>query len=127
MEDQLQELNVKRQAYHSNSFVGNHVNTCLKVNPPLILALNKLVSYVVIVNIYHYLIFFSRQTQNIQKVCHKVVEVTEQECPEFVPEAVLIEAKYTQLFTLFGQCHFKFIPSTPMEEPEIAALGKQLT
>ena len=31
MEDQLQELNVKRQAYHSNSFVGNHVNTCLKV------------------------------------------------------------------------------------------------
>ena len=31
MENQLQELNVKRQAYHSNSFVGNHVNTCLKV------------------------------------------------------------------------------------------------
>ena len=31
MENQLQELNVKRQAYHSNNFVGNHVNTCLKV------------------------------------------------------------------------------------------------
>lgn len=31
MEDQLQEINVKRQAYHSNSFVGNHVTTCLKV------------------------------------------------------------------------------------------------
>ena len=30
MENQLQELNVKRQAYHSNNFVGNHVNTCLK-------------------------------------------------------------------------------------------------
>ncbi|XP_078374945.1 uncharacterized protein LOC144658426 [Oculina patagonica] len=32
MEVQLQELNVKRQAYHSNSFVGNHVTTCLKFN-----------------------------------------------------------------------------------------------
>ena len=32
MENQLQELNVKRQAYHSNSFVGNHVNTCLEVH-----------------------------------------------------------------------------------------------
>ena len=31
MEDQLQELNVKRQAYHSNIFNRNHVNTCLKV------------------------------------------------------------------------------------------------
>ena len=39
----------------------------------------------------------------------------------------LIEAKYTQLFTLFGQGHFKFNSSTPAEEPEIAALGKHKT
>lgn len=32
MEKQLQKLNVKRQAYHSNSFVGNHVSTCLEVS-----------------------------------------------------------------------------------------------
>ena len=32
MENQLQELNVKCQAYHSNSFVGNHDNNCLKVH-----------------------------------------------------------------------------------------------
>ena len=32
MEMQLQKLNVKRQAYHSLSFVGNHINICLKVN-----------------------------------------------------------------------------------------------
>lgn len=28
----LQQINVKRQAYHSQSFVGNHVDICLKVN-----------------------------------------------------------------------------------------------
>lgn len=44
-----------------------------------------------------------------------------------MPETVLTEAKYTQLFTLFGQCHFKFNSSSPMEEPELTALGKQLT
>ena len=27
----LQKINVKIQAYHSESFVGNHVETCLKV------------------------------------------------------------------------------------------------
>ena len=27
----LQEINVKRQAYHSQSFAGNHVDICLKV------------------------------------------------------------------------------------------------
>lgn len=31
LEDTLQSINVKRQAYHSNSFVGNHIDICLKV------------------------------------------------------------------------------------------------
>ena len=43
--------------------------------------------------------FFLLQTQNIEKICHKVAEVTDQESPELVSEAILIEAKYTQLFT----------------------------
>lgn len=91
-----------------------------------ILKLNKFISCAFIVNFFA-AYFFLLQTQNIQKICHKVVEVTEQECPELVPETVLTEAKYTQLFTLFGQCHFKFNSSSPMEEPELTALGKQLT
>ena len=70
--------------------------------------------------------FFTKQTQNIQKICHKVVEVTEQECPELVPEARLVEDKYKQLLTMFGQCHFKFNSSSPMEEPEITVLGKYI-
>ena len=28
----LQEFKVRRQAYHSNTFVGNHVDKCLKVS-----------------------------------------------------------------------------------------------
>ena len=32
LEDTLQSLNVKRQAYHSHSFVGNHIDICLKVD-----------------------------------------------------------------------------------------------
>jgi len=31
LEDFFQSINVKRQAYHSNSFVGNHINICLQV------------------------------------------------------------------------------------------------
>ena len=31
MEDQLKVMKIERQAYHSNSFVGNHVNKALKV------------------------------------------------------------------------------------------------
>ncbi|KAL9976703.1 hypothetical protein ACROYT_G014030 [Oculina patagonica] len=30
LEDTLQSINVKRQAYHSHSFVGNHIDICLK-------------------------------------------------------------------------------------------------
>ncbi|EDO33054.1 predicted protein [Nematostella vectensis] len=33
MEQQLQQINIVRQAYHSNSYVGNHVNIALKVLP----------------------------------------------------------------------------------------------
>ncbi|XP_048587469.1 uncharacterized protein LOC125570210 [Nematostella vectensis] len=32
MEQQLQQINIVRQAYHSNSYVGNHVNIALKYN-----------------------------------------------------------------------------------------------
>lgn len=69
--------------------------------------------------------FDKTQTPNVQKICHKVVEVTEQECPGLVPEARHIEQKYHGLLTLFGKCHFKFNASSPMEEPEVVALGKQ--
>lgn len=31
MEVQLAEMKIERQAYHSNSFVGNHINKALKV------------------------------------------------------------------------------------------------
>jgi len=67
MEDQLQELNDKWQAYDSNSLVGNHVNACLKVKSlllNLILVLNKFVSYVGIVNINHCLFFFTSDTKH---------------------------------------------------------------
>ena len=31
LERTLQGMNVKRQAYHSNSSIGNHINICLQV------------------------------------------------------------------------------------------------
>ena len=32
LEETLQSLNVQRQAYHSNCFIGNHVQKMLQVN-----------------------------------------------------------------------------------------------
>ena len=31
LEETLQEIKVRRQAYYSNTFIGNHVHKCLKV------------------------------------------------------------------------------------------------
>ena len=31
LESTLQGINVQQQAYHSNSFIGNHINICLQV------------------------------------------------------------------------------------------------
>ncbi len=33
LDEALQDLNVKRQAYYSNSFVGNHVHKLCEVSP----------------------------------------------------------------------------------------------
>lgn len=74
----------------------------------------------------HYFARHNTQTQNIQKICHKLVEVTEHECPELVPEAKVTEEKFKKLFCLFGECHFKYNSSSPMDETEANALGKTL-
>ena len=31
LDEVLKKMNVKRQAYHGKSFIGNHVHTCCKV------------------------------------------------------------------------------------------------
>lgn len=71
---------------------------------------------------YNFIILY-QQEENIPKICNKLVEVTQEECPELINEAIDIREKYKQLFRLFGVCHRKYNASAPMEEQQIAVLG----
>ena len=115
---------MKRQAYHSHSFVGNHIHICLQVH--------KFTGYICkLKNAFVHTVNFkcccpldSLQDRNIEKLCNAVINVTRDTCPQLLVIAQDIKAKYHKLFSLFAKCHFKINSSKPMKEPEIEVLGK---
>jgi hypothetical protein len=96
---------VQREAYYGGTFVGNHVNKCLKV---VINAHNELVLY--------------PQPENITTLCQSVVVTAEEECPTLVNSAKTICEQFSTTLSLFSHCH-RLYSSKFLSADEICSLG----
>ncbi|CAH1275363.1 uncharacterized protein [Branchiostoma lanceolatum] len=99
----LQELHVQRQAYHSGSFIGNHVNTMLQDE-----SIKKL-------------------TAVITSVVTDIMERYDDLPLTLVPKARETAQKYRQLFELFASCHKKYSHAGQMDDSAIDELGTAIT
>ena len=86
----LQKIDVKRQAYHSQSFVGNHVDICLKVisqnEKPIDIGDHYSDWYLRLIK-FNYIILF--QANNIKSLCETISETTRTTSPSLLHEALL--------------------------------------
>ena len=87
---------MEREAYYGGTFVGNHVNKCLKVH----------------VYHMHYIYFDCKFTMgphlfvpagNIATLCQSVVGV-ESECPALTDAARSLSQQLVETFSLFSAC-----------------------
>ncbi|XP_078701358.1 uncharacterized protein LOC144927657 [Branchiostoma floridae x Branchiostoma belcheri] len=98
----LNEFRVRRQAYHSQSFIGNHVNRMLKDDA------------------------IERLTSAVTSTVNSIMEKFEDLPVSLVPLARATADKHKQLFTLFAHCHKGYSRSEPMNEDAVQKLGKVL-
>ena len=115
----LKKMNVKRQAYHGKSFIGNHVHTCCKVTQ--ILPLEQ--EFVESQNFIELLHLFFWQEDNIIKLCSAVLTKTEELCPSLLSQAREISVKFEQVFKLFAACHFVYDSADYLNDGKIDKLG----
>ncbi|CAH1248628.1 Hypp8324 [Branchiostoma lanceolatum] len=95
----LKKHNVKRQAYHSQSFIGNHVQAMLKDKP------------------------IEDMTTIIVAIVNELVD--SYDFPLGMRErAKCLQQKYEKLFKLFAACHKLYSHARPMKEEEIRELGR---
>lgn len=87
----LQQCNVKRQAYYSGTFNGNHVSTALK--PAVVAALTE-----------------------------APVQIVRERCPELLPDAKVIAARYSDGFSKYAACTEIFSHSTPVDDDVLLQL-----
>ncbi|XP_078699179.1 uncharacterized protein LOC144926373 [Branchiostoma floridae x Branchiostoma belcheri] len=99
----LQRFNVKRQAYHSQSFIGNHVNRMLQND-----AIQELTSIV-------------------KTTVDSMMEKYDDLPLSLVPLATSTAWKFEQLFTRFSRCHAGYSHSEPMDERAIADLRSAIS
>ncbi|KAI8495236.1 hypothetical protein Bbelb_272220 [Branchiostoma belcheri] len=94
----LQRYHAKRQAYHSQAFVGNHVNAILKEAP-----IKELTSV----------------------AANKAEELMmEHDFPiGLFTRAKDLETKYSRLFSLFSTCHQNYSHGRPVGEAELLSLA----
>ena len=120
----LRKINVKRQAYHSQSFVGNLVDICFKVisqnEKPIDISDYYSDLYPWLIN-FNYIILF--QANNIKSLCETISETTRTTSPSLLHEATAIQKKFESLLTLFARCHSKYNSSEAVEDTEIDVLG----
>ncbi|KAI8482284.1 hypothetical protein Bbelb_399750 [Branchiostoma belcheri] len=97
----LQRYHAKRQAYHSQAFVGNHVNAMLKDAP-----IKELTSV----------------------AANKAEELMmEHDFPiGLFTRAKDLETKYSRLFSLFSTCHQNYSHARPVGEAELSTLDHNI-
>ena len=111
LERTLQELNVKRQAYHGGTFIGNHVHKLLKVRRLdfiYTIALNTCLS----------------QSKSITAICNAIFKIAETHSTAIQKAAGDVVAKFQQVLKLFSKCHRGYNSSTYKSDEDIDKLGK---
>ena len=104
----LGSFHVQRQAYYSGTFVGNHVNSCLKVS--LEYTHQKPLRYLL-------------HTCAARAHRHNLWPAEKLQ-PELVTTAEDISRKFTMLFTLFAGCHNTYSTSKKLSSEDIEHLRK---
>ncbi|XP_078600313.1 uncharacterized protein LOC144875275 [Branchiostoma floridae x Branchiostoma japonicum] len=102
LDDLLQTLRVKRQAFHSNSFNGNHVNRMLQDD-----AIDELTGMV---------------ERTVTKIMDKFPDLP----LSLVPRATSTAGTYKELFSRFARCHKLYSHGGPMEETAVCELDKAI-
>ncbi|XP_066263806.1 uncharacterized protein [Branchiostoma lanceolatum] len=102
LDDVLKEFRVERQAYHSKSFIGNHVNTMLKDE-----AICKL-------------------TGRVETTIGAIIQKYEDMPVCLVPQSTRTARKYRELFLLFAKCHRAYSQAGPMDQPAINELAQSI-
>ncbi|XP_066265318.1 uncharacterized protein [Branchiostoma lanceolatum] len=97
----LKEFNVRRQSYHSQAFVGNHVNTMLKEAP------------------------IKRLTSIATSKAQQLVEQQDMPLAVFT-RARALQDRYERLFTLFAECHSKYSHAKPVSDEDISSLDRSI-
>ena len=124
LETELQGLHIQRQAYHSGSFVGNHIHKMLQVclssqELPQANWQSELEK-----NIFASFSFCNfHQETSIKKLTGVPVNVSQQSGSAFMDMAQLIHDKYGKLFRQFGACHRIFNAAKVLNADEITNLG----
>ena len=85
MESTLQSFNIRRQAYHSGAFVGNHVHHALQTN--VIAALTS---------------------APLQAIQSRTTEQGQGPCPSLLQEATIIRDRYHKLLSQYSTCRKVF-------------------
>ena len=106
----LKSFKVEREAYYGGTFIGNHVNKCLKVNPSFLITM-KVTTFIFI------------QAEHIATLCLAIVKVAEEKCPSLLPKAHSTSEKFTTTFTLFSHCHSLYT-SKFLTMAQIESLGQ---
>ncbi|XP_066286471.1 uncharacterized protein [Branchiostoma lanceolatum] len=99
----LNKYRVRRQAYHSNSFIGNHVHRMLKDD-----AIEGL-------------------TSAVKTTINSIMGNSDNLPISLMPLVTATAEKYKQLFTLFAQCHKRYSRSEPMNEEAVNELARAIT
>ncbi|KAI8481626.1 hypothetical protein Bbelb_406270 [Branchiostoma belcheri] len=101
LDEVLKKYNVKRQAYHSQSFIGNHVQAMLKDRP------------------------IEDLTTTIVAIASELVDGYD--FPLGIgPRARRVQEKYQKLFKLFATCHRLYSHARPMTEEEVCELDEAI-
>ncbi|XP_066263922.1 uncharacterized protein [Branchiostoma lanceolatum] len=99
----LHDFHVKKQAYHSQSFVGNHVNTMLKDAP------------------------IQRLTAAAMEKVDQLMVTEDIDFPlSLYNRAQALQHKYMTVFTLFGDCHRRYSHAEQVCEEDISTLDQSI-